>query len=62
LQHRYGLRGMPERAALVGGKLTVWSEADAGTELELRLPAGAVYATPRRRFWWSRLFATGTPS
>ena len=34
LEGHYGLRGMPERAALIGGKLTVWSEAGAGTELE----------------------------
>ena len=51
IEGHYGLRGMPERAALVGGKLTVWSEAGAGTEVELRLPASAVYATSRRRFW-----------
>ena len=43
----YGLRGMPERAALIGGKLAVWSEAGAGTEVELRLPARIVYATSR---------------
>ena len=30
---------MPERAALIGGKLAVWSEVGAGTEVELRLPA-----------------------
>ena len=41
----YGLRGMPERAALIGGKLAVWSEVGAGTEVELRIPASAVYAT-----------------
>jgi signal transduction histidine kinase len=29
----FGLHGMRERAKLVGGKLTVWSELDAGTEL-----------------------------
>lgn len=28
---------MRERAKLVGGKLTVWSELDAGTELELSI-------------------------
>ena len=27
---------MPERAALIGGKLAVWSEVGAGTEVELR--------------------------
>ena len=39
LEGHYGLRGMPERAALIGGKLAVWSEVGAGTEVELRLPA-----------------------
>ena len=56
----YGLRGMTERAALIGGKLSVWSEVGAGTEVELRLPARAVYATSRRRSWWSRLLASRT--
>ena len=50
----YGLRGMPERAAVSGGNLTVWSEDGAGTEVELRLPAATVYATSARRSWWSR--------
>ena len=45
----FGLRGMTERAALIGGKLAVWSEVDEGTELELRLPAGAVYVAPGGR-------------
>ena len=30
LEGHYGLRGMPERAALIGGKLAVWSEAAQG--------------------------------
>ena len=42
LEGHYGLRGMPERAALIGGKLAVWSEVGAGTEVELRLPASIV--------------------
>ena len=45
IEGHYGLRGMPERAALIGGKLAVWSEVGAGTEVELRLPASTVYAT-----------------
>jgi signal transduction histidine kinase len=57
VEGHYGLRGMPERAALIGGKLAVWSEVGAGTEVELRLPTGAVYATVPRRSWLSRLFA-----
>jgi PAS domain S-box-containing protein len=40
----FGLRGMHERAALVGGKLTVWSAPDSGTEIELIVPASAAYA------------------
>jgi signal transduction histidine kinase len=51
----FGLHGMRERAKLVGGKLTVWSELDAGTELELSIPASIAYAESpaRRRFWRS---------
>jgi signal transduction histidine kinase/ligand-binding sensor domain-containing protein len=49
----FGLHSMRERATLIGGKLTVWSEVDAGTEVELRLPAGSTYAA-RRRSWLSR--------
>ena len=62
LEGHYGLRGMPERAALIGGKLAVWSEVGAGTEVELRLPASIVYATSPRRSWWSRLLASKTPA
>ena len=62
LEGHYGLRGMPERAALIGGKLAVWSEVGAGTEVELRLPARIVYATSPRRSWWSRLLAPKTPA
>ena len=62
LEGHYGLRGMPERAALIGGKLAVWSEVGAGTEVELRLPASIVYATSPRRNWWSRLLASKTPA
>jgi len=53
---------MPERAELIGGKLAVWSEAGAGTEVELRLPASIVYATSPGRTWWSRLLAPKTPA
>jgi signal transduction histidine kinase len=41
----YGLSGMRERAMLIGGKLTVWSEQDSGTEVELSVPATSAYAT-----------------
>jgi signal transduction histidine kinase len=33
-----------ERAELVGGKLTIRSGPDAGTEIDLTIPASAAYA------------------
>jgi len=49
----YGLRGMRERAKLLGGKLTVWSERDSGTEVELIIPAAHVYtASPGLPLSW----------
>ena len=40
----YGLPGMHERAKLVGGKLTIRSKLDSGTEVELTVPASIAYA------------------
>jgi signal transduction histidine kinase/ligand-binding sensor domain-containing protein len=40
----YGMAGMHERAKLVGGTLSVWSELDSGTEAELTIPASVAYA------------------
>ncbi len=37
----FGLGGMRERAKLAGGKLTVWSGLDTGTEVELSIPGAA---------------------
>ena len=48
----YGLRGMKERCNLIGGKLTIWSEVDSGTEIELIIPASRAYAKSTRRFWY----------
>jgi signal transduction histidine kinase/ligand-binding sensor domain-containing protein len=55
----YGMRGMRERAKLLGGKLTVWSEVQTGTEVELSIPGANAYATPdgRRRSWLAEKFA-----
>jgi signal transduction histidine kinase len=39
----HGLPGMHERAKLVGGKLSVWSRPDAGTEIELSIPGFLAY-------------------
>jgi signal transduction histidine kinase len=48
----YGLQGMLERAELMGGKLTIWSKVDCGTEIELTIPASRAYGKSTRRFWY----------
>lgn len=52
----WGLPGMRERAKSFGGKLEVWSEDGAGTEIELSVPGAIAYgkSEPRRRFWSRR--------
>ena len=40
----FGLQGMRERAKLLGGKLAVWTAPEAGTEIELTVPATNAYA------------------
>src|SRR5262249_24671063 len=40
------LPGINERVELVGGKLTVWSELESGTEIQLTIPAPIAYAKP----------------
>ena len=47
----YGLHGMRERAKLVGGKLTIWTELDSGTEIELIIPGPRAYVKSTRPFW-----------
>lgn len=53
---RLGLRGMHERAKLLGANLDVWSKPSSGTEIELTVPASKVYASSgtRRGWWFSR--------
>jgi signal transduction histidine kinase len=47
----FGLRGMRERSKGIGGRLDVWSERGAGTEVELTIPASVAYGSHRgRRF------------
>jgi ligand-binding sensor domain-containing protein/signal transduction histidine kinase len=50
----FGLPGIRERAKRVGGKLTVWSQLDSGTEVEMRIPAKHAYTrfSDLRRGWW----------
>jgi signal transduction histidine kinase/ligand-binding sensor domain-containing protein len=57
VEGHYGLHGMRERGTVIGGKLTIWSEVDAGTEVELRLPGNIPYARAPKPSWLSRRFA-----
>jgi signal transduction histidine kinase len=41
----YGLTGMRERARQIGAKLTVWSGAGTGTEIELNVEGSTAYGT-----------------
>jgi signal transduction histidine kinase/ligand-binding sensor domain-containing protein len=46
----WGLPGMRERAAKIGGRMDIWSRSGAGTEIEVRLPAAAAYAARPKHF------------
>ncbi|MDB6102049.1 MAG: hypothetical protein JWO52_2048 [Gammaproteobacteria bacterium] len=45
----FGLLGMRERSANLGGHLEVWTELDSGTEVELSFPASVAYASSRSK-------------
>jgi signal transduction histidine kinase/ligand-binding sensor domain-containing protein len=52
----FGLKGMRERAARIGSKLTIEPRADGGTHVELSVPARIAYAGfETRSNPWSRL-------
>jgi signal transduction histidine kinase len=42
----WGLQGMRERAQEIGGQLEIWSQAGAGTEVDLTIPGTIAYAAP----------------
>ena len=44
LAGHWGLPGVRERAKLAGAQLDFWSEAGAGTEVQVTVPASAAYA------------------
>jgi signal transduction histidine kinase len=48
----FGLSGMRERAELVGGKLTIRSSLDAGTEVEFSAPRARAYSRPSPARSW----------
>lgn len=52
---QWGLRGMHERAKLVGGSLEIWSEPGSGTEIELTIPAANAYVEASASRWSSFL-------
>jgi signal transduction histidine kinase/ligand-binding sensor domain-containing protein len=61
----FGLHGMHERAELIGGKVTVWSAPESGTEIELSIPAARAYAealAPRRSWFGEKLAKTSAQS
>lgn len=60
----FGLRGMRERAMLAGGKLTVWSALDSGTEVDLSIPASRAYSSPSSSRSWlaAKIFGRGATS
>jgi len=44
----WGLPGMRERAKLIGARFDLWSEAAAGTEVQITVPASVAYLKYRR--------------
>ena len=52
----WGLQGMRERAKRIGARLEFWSEAGAGTEVALSIPAGIAYGTGRGRGRFARIW------
>jgi signal transduction histidine kinase/ligand-binding sensor domain-containing protein len=48
----WGLQGMRERAKRIGAQLDLWSRPGAGTEIELKIPAGLAYEAPPRPKRW----------
>jgi signal transduction histidine kinase len=53
----FGLQGMRERAARIGGKLTLGSSSNSGTAITLEVPGGIIFrkTTPVRRSWSMRI-------
>jgi signal transduction histidine kinase/ligand-binding sensor domain-containing protein len=44
----WGLQGVRERAERIGARLDFWSEAGAGTEVQLAVPSAVAYESSRR--------------
>ena len=48
----FGLVGMRERCALLGGSLLIRQRQTGGTECVLALPATLAYSASQRRWWY----------
>lgn len=48
----WGVIGMRERAQNIGGQLKIWSQDDAGTEIELAVPAAIAYSLRVKKSRW----------
>jgi signal transduction histidine kinase len=48
----WGLLGMRERAGRIGATLEIYSRANAGTEVQLRVPAALAYRDRRNPLRW----------
>jgi len=53
----FGLQGMRERSARIGGKLTIVSSTNSGTEIKLIVPGGIIFRKmiPLRRSLFTRI-------
>ena len=47
----WGLAGMRERAKRIGARLDFWSEIEAGTEVQLTIPASIAYQANHKERW-----------
>ena len=45
----WGIRGMSERARRIGAAFDIWTGADVGTEVSIRVPAAVAYREPTAR-------------
>jgi signal transduction histidine kinase len=58
----WGLPGMRERAEGIGARLSLWSSATAGTEVELSIPSKIAFPSGSRGGplgWFARLYSRG---
>jgi signal transduction histidine kinase len=56
----WGLSGMRERAQKIAAQVDIWSQAGAGTEIELTIPSGIAYPRNKEQSLWRRIKAALT--